>query len=266
MTVGKRGAKKDTLPFSNSTIVAVLALVASMGGFGGYSVYKNYGPYGANFDSRPHTEFRVIDGDTLVIPSDDQKSDIRVRLLGVNAPEQGDCFAVEARKALEGKLRGYTFTFERDQEAVDDNGRLLRHVIITPEDPAEGIRIINAELLSEGFVRRQTGEKTTTYDSTYRTAASEAEIQKRGLWSACPTVATSQSKLREQNSAPHPKDCDIKGNISEKGYGKIYLLPACPNYETVTIDAKKGEQYFCSEKEAQSAGFTKSSSCDNTFR
>ena len=261
----KRRAEKSALPFSNATITAVLALVAALGGFGGYSVYKNSGAYGANFDSRLHTEFRVIDGDTIAIPADDQESEIRVRLLGINAPEVGECFASEATKALERKLRGYAFTFERDQEAIDDNGRLLRHLLITPENPAEGVRVINAELLREGFVRRQMNEKTTKYDSTYRSAASDAEIHGRGLWSACPIAAPSQSKLREQNSAPHPKDCDIKGNISEKGYGKIYLLPGCPNYNNITIDEKKGEQYFCSEKEAEAAGFTCSSSCDNAF-
>jgi endonuclease YncB( thermonuclease family) len=46
-----------------------------------------------------HSVVSVIDGDTIVVESDDQEE--RVRLIGVNAPEAGECLAEEATRALE---------------------------------------------------------------------------------------------------------------------------------------------------------------------
>jgi micrococcal nuclease len=259
-------SKKTTeLPFSRTTILTVLALVASLGGYGGYHVYRSYGAYGANFDSRPHTEFRAIDGDTIAVPTDTNTGEIKIRLLGINAPETGECYATEATHALTTKLQSAPFTFERDFEAEDEHNRLLRHILITPENPTEGLRLINAELLREGFVRRDTEHTHTRYDTQYREAEKEAQQNKRGLWSQCPT-APHTTKTQQALSAPHKTGCDIKGNISEKGFGKTYLLPSCPNYRTTTIETQKGEQYFCTELEAKAAGFTKSASCENTFR
>ncbi|GBF97172.1 hypothetical protein Rsub_10359 [Raphidocelis subcapitata] len=48
--------------------------------------------------------------------------------------------------------------------------------------------------------------------------------------------------------------CAIKGNIGSRG-DKIYHLPGQGEYDAVKIETNKGEKYFCSEKEAQAAGF-----------
>ena len=53
----------------------------------------------------------------------------------------------------------------------------------------------------------------------------------------------------------------IKGNVSKNGYGKVYFLPGCADYQRVKIDFEKGDMYFCDEAEAFSAGFTKAESC-----
>lgn len=47
--------------------------------------------------------------------------------------------------------------------------------------------------------------------------------------------------------------CDIKGNINSAG-AKIYHTPASPSYAATKID-KPGERWFCSEVEAQQAGW-----------
>jgi len=67
--------------------------------------------------------------------------------------------------------------------------------------------------------------------------------------------------LREKDSGPSDPECIIKGNISEKGYGKTYLIPGCDNYKNVKIDQRKGEKYFCTEEEAFEAGFRKATNC-----
>ena len=53
----------------------------------------------------------------------------------------------------------------------------------------------------------------------------------------------------------HRPGCDIKGNI---GNGeRIYHLPGGSHYGRTKIDADKGERWFCSEAEAEQAGWRK---------
>ena len=55
---------------------------------------------------------------------------------------------------------------------------------------------------------------------------------------------------------PHPAGCDIKGNISQRGR-RVYHTPASPAYASVKVDTAAGERWFCSEAEAEKAGWTK---------
>lgn len=48
----------------------------------------------------------------------------------------------------------------------------------------------------------------------------------------------------------------IKGNINSKGE-KIYHTADSPNYNQTLIDESKGEAFYCTEEEAQAAGFRK---------
>lgn len=50
------------------------------------------------------------------------------------------------------------------------------------------------------------------------------------------------------------RDCQIKGNVSSNGQ-KIFHVPGGRYFEGVKIEPQKGEAYFCTESEAQSAGF-----------
>jgi hypothetical protein len=56
-------------------------------------------------------------------------------------------------------------------------------------------------------------------------------------------------KAGEQRGA-----CDIKGNISASGE-RIYHLPGDKYYAVTRIDTFRGERWFCSESEAQAAGW-----------
>ena len=49
--------------------------------------------------------------------------------------------------------------------------------------------------------------------------------------------------------------CAIKGNIQGKGGDLVYHVPGAAAYERTVIDESKGERYFCSEAEAQAAGW-----------
>lgn len=51
--------------------------------------------------------------------------------------------------------------------------------------------------------------------------------------------------------------CVIKGNISSRGE-KIYHVPGQRYYKATKIDLKRGERWFCTEKDARKAGWRKS--------
>ena len=48
--------------------------------------------------------------------------------------------------------------------------------------------------------------------------------------------------------------CSIKGNISSRGE-RIYHVPGGAYYGRTKISREKGERYFCSQAEAEAAGW-----------
>lgn len=65
-----------------------------------------------------------------------------------------------------------------------------------------------------------------------------------------PTAGNSPTGL----SQPSCPTILIKGNISARG-NKIYHMPGDRAYASVKIDPTAGERYFCSEQDAQAAGW-----------
>lgn len=63
-----------------------------------------------------------------------------------------------------------------------------------------------------------------------------------------------------QTTPPNSK-CSIKGSINSATNKKTYTMPSCDRYSLTVIEKYKGEDWYCSETEAQKAGFIKSSNC-----
>lgn len=256
----------------HQAIMSVLALVAAAGSYGGYTVIKNDSenyPHQVpqsylveqvteNYPhqvSQPYLVEQVVDGDTIVLADD-----TRVRLLGINAPESGECYGLEATTALRDLVEGEQVRLEKDITAVDDFGRYLRYVyLINPDAESDNI-LVNHWLVEQGYAI----DESSTPDKRHRIylakGAAEAERNSRGLWGECDIPSDSQA---QNDSEPQDPDCIIKGNISNEGAGKTYFLPGCGNYGRVKIDPSMGEQYFCSRAAAEAAGFTLSNSCAN---
>lgn len=51
--------------------------------------------------------------------------------------------------------------------------------------------------------------------------------------------------------------CVIKGNISQNSGRKLYHVPGMEDYNNTIIRREDGERYFCSEAEAQAAGWVR---------
>jgi len=206
-------------------------------------------------DSKLYLVSKVIDGDTIKI-----KDGKKVRLIGIDAPEKGECYYSKSADFLRELLLGKYARLEKDISEADNYDRWLRYVII-PADKNKGDNIlVNDYLVKEGQAKSVSSSPDLRYRDLMATSQQKAIRENKGIWKAC-QYEPEYLKYREQNTEPPSENCLIKGNISERGYGKTYLLPGCDNYKTVKIDLRKGEQYFCSEEEAQKAGFRKATNC-----
>lgn len=175
---------------------------------------------------------RVLDGDTF-----DLEEGVRVRLIGVDAPEYPKgCLSLKAKERLEELVLGKEVEIEVVEK--DNFGRKLGFVMI-------GGLLINQTMIEEGLARAGAGENPK-YGAKLLAAEDSAKKAKRGIWSSL---------------CAGKEDCLIKGNVRRDRGTKIYQLPECYNYEKVVVNEEEGDLWFCSEEEARKAGFRKSEDC-----
>lgn len=86
---------------------------------------------------------RIIDGDTLTYNTEN-RSEISVRLLGINSPEKGEKFYSEARDFLKEKVLNKSVKLVYRDEKTDRYGRDLAYIFYQGEN-------INKELVEEGY-------------------------------------------------------------------------------------------------------------------
>ena len=195
---------------------------------------------------------RVVDGDTIEI-----EGGKKVRYIGVDTPETVDprkpvqCFGVEASKKNKELVEGKMVRLEKDITDRDKYNRLLRYIWLDDV-------LVNLELVKQGFAYSYSYPPDIKYQDQFLKAQREAREAKRGLWNACPD-AEKKTAVPVIDSAPNGS-CLIKGNISASGE-KIYHLPGCGSYSKTQIDEARGEKWFCSESEAQAAGWRKALNC-----
>jgi len=120
------------------------------------------------------TATRVIDGDTLVVEGPD--GEVTVRIIGINTPERGECFADEATDALEALVDGEELELVTDVSDLDDFGRVVRYV-----ETSSGVDI-GAELVASGMAIARRYEPDADRSSTYQSLQERARTDGRGLW------------------------------------------------------------------------------------
>lgn len=221
-------------------------------------------------ESSSYLVTKIVDGDTIDVNIDGKIT--RLRLIGMNTPETVDprkpveCFGKEASAKAKELLLNKKVKLEADssQDNIDKYGRLLRYV--SRED---GL-FYNKWMIENGYAYEYTYNTPYKYQTAFKNAQKQAEQSKLGLWSdnAC---KTSQNAILEPKTTtditnpPAPQTtektgCLIKGNISSNEE-KIYHLPGCQSYNKTQIDESKGERWFCTETEAQNAGWRKAGNC-----
>ncbi|WP_025028034.1 thermonuclease family protein [Caldalkalibacillus mannanilyticus] len=221
-------------------------------------------------DIEEGTVLRVVDGDTIKVKLNGVEE--TVRLLCIDTPEMKDKrfdgpqpFAEEATEFVTDMLSGKKVELELGLgNGRDKYGRLLAYVYVDGQ-------MINERLLEEGLARvAYVYSPNTKYVDQFREIQRQSQKEGKGIWSlenyaqedgfhtqnVKEAVVSSKVQKKEVTASAQVQsssDCTIKGNINSKGE-KIYHLPGGAYY-----DRTKEEMMFCTESEAEQAGFRRSS-------
>jgi endonuclease YncB( thermonuclease family) len=117
----------------------------------------------------------VIDGDTVTI-SLKERTQLKVRLAGIDAPEQRQVFGQRAKQRLATLLVGKTV--EVAGRKYDRYHRLVARLLVDGRD-------INLEMVAEGYAwhfKRYEMEQSATARTAYADAERRAQMERRGLW------------------------------------------------------------------------------------
>ena len=115
----------------------------------------------------------VIDGDSLVLEIDGQKRE--VRLIGIDAPEHGQEYGVQAKSRIMRLCYGKTLRVEYDKRRKDRYGRTLAYVY-------SGDAMINAEMVRSGLALAVRYEPNVLHQAELERAEQEARARRQGFW------------------------------------------------------------------------------------
>lgn len=162
----------------------------------------------------------VYDGDTFEAVTGDGTTD--VRLLGMNAPDEGECFHTEATDYLIGSIRGEEV--ELESMGTDQFGRTLAHVWHA------GLHV-NVDLVDRGLAIASTPDDGEPYGSELFEAEENAWSDRRGLWSehACgPSSPIPEVRIVSVEANPSGLDDEVLGEEA------VVIANEGPNVENLT--------------------------------
>lgn len=221
--MGKRTSKKSKKKLKRAALIIGTAAIVA----GRVSVQKRY------VDPREKV-VSVIDGDSLVIGNEQT-----IKLASLDAPELEYCFGKEAKEALTKKIDGKKVILK--ELKTDMYGRIRAMVYINGES-------VNEYMIKNGFATRETDISSL-----------KNELLKSNDFARKNNLGIFSEKCTQKE--PPNEKCNIKGNIFYARKSKEYIMPSCEDYKISIIAKYKGEQWFCSEKEAIEAGYVKSKNC-----
>lgn len=125
---------------------------------------------------------KIVDGDTFWASNGAEK-DVKVRLIGVDAPEtrrtgrkEIGYFGEEAKAYLTDLLSGKSVKLVSDVDSLDRYGRTLAYVYL------QDGTFVNAELLKHGYATILTIPPNVKYADWFSKLQAEARRKKKGMW------------------------------------------------------------------------------------
>ena len=212
-----------------------------------------------------------------------QLGDVTYRLDGVDAPELDQvCIdehadpwtcGLEARDQLAKLIKGRSVRCD-DVGPEKNFGKRHRAICTADGDKAS----LNEQLVRQGYAIAREPIKANV-----KPAAADAKAATTGIWKGC-IVAPQYIRTGKKDGAllgtacrsdrdkeiravlfpeepAAPPNCSIKGKLAVRarvtGNIGIYHLRGCPSYPATT----KPDRWFCSEDDAEAAGFRKAYNC-----
>ena len=179
-----------------------------------------------HFSLQSFTVTEITDGDTIRL--DDDRT---IRYIGIDAPEEGECFAEEAKKINSDLVLGKKVRVETDVNEMDRFGRYLAYLYLEDDEEV----FVNDYLLAAGAGEFFLDTVNLRYQDLLVQTAEKAHQENKGLWQTC-------------------GPCQIKGNLDRMDK-RWYHLPSFRHYETTEVNLQHGDRWFCTEEDAISAGF-----------
>jgi endonuclease YncB( thermonuclease family) len=192
----------------------------------------------------------TLEGRAVAVTGDSLRfAEVTVMLDGIEAPERDQqCLRGDkrwrcgeaAKDALARAIRGKRVSC--NLTGTGDDGKKTGSCTVRGADIAEA-------LVREGHVFAQEG-----LFSRYATEESDARRAGAGVWAGEPErPAEYRAKRWEEARRAAPEGCPIKGRVASGS--RVYVLPWSPAYDSVRVVSARGERWFCSEEEAQAAGW-----------
>ncbi|MCB9729977.1 MAG: thermonuclease family protein [Deltaproteobacteria bacterium] len=199
----------------------------------------------ASFEARA---VRVVDGDTLDVLW--HQRTVRIRLVGVDAPERRQAFGKRATGYLKEATRGRRL---RVVGAANDRyeRRLAEVFVLTPA----GSTSLNRQLVARGLAWHY-----LRYSDDAELARLERQARERhlGLWADPAPVPPWEFRSLERRGSKRPSPRPPEGAIIGNVRSHIFHAPGCPDREKV---APHNRQLFATDAEARAAGYRPARNC-----
>jgi micrococcal nuclease len=126
------------------------------------------------------TVVHVVDGDTIDVRLRSGARE-RVRLIGIDTPEVGECMAAAAARSAEALAGSQAVVLkgDRTQATRDKYGRLLAYVWI------RGARDLGFQQLARGLARVYVYDRPFERLDAYRQAERAGKRRSRSIWQGC---------------------------------------------------------------------------------
>jgi endonuclease YncB( thermonuclease family) len=155
--------------------IILVALAAALVSCAVPAKTENLAPEGSTLQGMDGVSVvRVVDGDTIVVAIGGARG-TKVRLIGIDTPERGDCMFDAATQRMRALVEGQRVRLVRDVSETDRYGRLLRYVFV-------GDRFVNALMVSEGFANAATYPPDVAHARDFVALERVARAARRGLW------------------------------------------------------------------------------------
>ena len=206
----------------------------------------------------------VYDGDTITV-ADPDRTEWKVRLAAVDAPELGQPFGKKARKELLELILGQPVTVKFDR--TDGRDHIVG--IVELESQREALVSIfpiniNQYLVEAGLAwydRAFQADQSKETRDAYSKLEAAARERKKGLWAEknpMPPWEFRGKTAEPQTRSMPTAELDLPRHVMANKTSRLYYMSYCPDYDKVPA---MDQVSFKTASDAQAAGFKLAKSC-----